>query len=90
MDKNVFYIDKSTENKVAINMGYNNADVEPADDNDTIELSRDEYQSLLKALELEKYRNKKLNSELDFMSKKYDELVDRISTINKTMADKKR
>jgi septal ring factor EnvC (AmiA/AmiB activator) len=69
-------------------MEYNNADVEPAED--TIELSRDEYQSLLKALELEKYRNKKLNSELDFMSKKYDELVDRISAINKTMADKKR
>ena len=90
MDKKVFYIDKSTENKVALNMEYNNADVEPADDNDTIELSRDEYQSLLKALELEKYRNKKLNSELDFMSKKYDELVDRISAINKTMADKKR
>jgi septal ring factor EnvC (AmiA/AmiB activator) len=88
MDKKVFYIDKSTENKVALNMEYNNADVEPAED--TIELSRDEYQSLLKALELEKYRNKKLNSELDFMSKKYDELVDRISAINKTMADKKR
>lgn len=88
MDKKVFYIDKSTENKVALNMEYNNADVEPVED--TIELSRDEYQSLLKALELEKYRNKKLNSELDFMSKKYDELVDRISAINKTMADKKK
>lgn len=88
MDKKVFFIDKSTENKVALNMEYNDTDVEPAED--TIELSRDEYQSLLKALELEKHRNKKLESELNFMSKKYDELVDRISAINKNIADKKR